>query len=514
MDAPQPAPTAAPAPSTPPRRAARWLYHPIIPALIGALCYANTLGNGFAYDDERIVRDNLRIRELWNVRSIWLSEWWHDAAEPGAGVDTDRDRLYRPLTTQTFALNYALHGTNPFGFHLVNLLLHAACSGLVLSAGRRLLRDGAPAMLAALLFAVHPVHVEAVAQIVGRAEILAALFLLIGLVTLLPEHGRVGSNRTLFAAGSFLLAVLAKESAVCFLPVALLALHGTGPRRSLLWWLSTVMLLAAPLAMYFPLRYAALDGHLFGVTMPTPPVLNPLLDALPPGRIAGAFTVLGHYTRLIFLPIELSVDYGMGVISVEGLIQPVTLLGLATAVALVVPLRGFLRRPSAPGPVALLAAMTLASYALISNTFMLIGVPVAERLAYWPSAPALLLISLLGVRAWRRWTAEDSPLAPAAPAFYVIVGLLIAGLAARTVVRNTDWVNSLTLFGRQARAGTPSVQVNLGYARLLMAETRKMTDGFEKAGRIRETEQYVQRAQEHIQAFWAAPRRTSPRPPG
>lgn len=85
---------------------------------------------------------------------------------------------YRPLTVMTFRWNVAWHGFNVFGFHLVNLLLHAACSALVVLVARRVLREHsvyAP-LFAGLLFAVHPVHVEAVANIVCRAELLCCLF--------------------------------------------------------------------------------------------------------------------------------------------------------------------------------------------------------------------------------------------------------------------------------------------------------------------------------------------------
>ena len=85
---------------------------------------------------------------------------------------------FRPITTLTFRWNVALHGFHVFGFHLVNLLLHAVCSALVATVARRILREHsrwAP-LLAGLAFAVHPVHVEAVANIVCRAEMLSGIF--------------------------------------------------------------------------------------------------------------------------------------------------------------------------------------------------------------------------------------------------------------------------------------------------------------------------------------------------
>src|SRR5262245_17235890 len=177
------------------------LLGPWLPALLGALCYLNTLGNGFAYDDNSIVRLNPLIHSLGDWRSIWLRDWWYSQGEQGGGLtDPSRDRLYRPLTTFSFALNYAVHGLHPAGFHAVNVALHAGVCALVWLLGRRLFDDLNVASIAAVIFAVHPIHAEPVAGLVGRAEILATLFMLLGLVALLPRSGPVAAGRAVLSA--------------------------------------------------------------------------------------------------------------------------------------------------------------------------------------------------------------------------------------------------------------------------------------------------------------------------
>lgn len=94
------------------------------------------------------------------------------------GQPWSQHNSFRPITTLTFRWNVAVHGMTVVGFHVVNLLMHAACSALVATVARRILREHsrlAP-ILAGLLFALHPVHVEAVSNIVCRAELLSGIF--------------------------------------------------------------------------------------------------------------------------------------------------------------------------------------------------------------------------------------------------------------------------------------------------------------------------------------------------
>ena len=91
-------------------------------------------------------------------------------------------KSFRPLCTLSFRLNYALHGLRPWGYHLLNLLLHGLVTGLFTAFSRPLLGTGPWSLLAGLLFASHPVHTEAVAGVVGRADVGAALFFLLSLL--------------------------------------------------------------------------------------------------------------------------------------------------------------------------------------------------------------------------------------------------------------------------------------------------------------------------------------------
>jgi len=175
----------------------RW--HVALLLAVTMLVYGNTLLNSFTLDDGVYILSNSAVTGP-SVRGLF---------EPDK-----TNHIFRPVTFATLALNWAVGGAQPFGYHLVNLLLHAAVILLLYLVLRTLLeplpRAATVALAAAWLFAVHPIHTEAVASIVGRSELLAAGFLLVA--WLLHLH-----DRPILALASLVLALLSKESAVTFL---------------------------------------------------------------------------------------------------------------------------------------------------------------------------------------------------------------------------------------------------------------------------------------------------------
>src|SRR5690349_9906211 len=199
----------------------------VIIAVVAFACYANTLRCGLVFDDLNAIVNNPAVRRVHVGHIVTHPAWFGRPA-----------RIYRPLTTLTFALDHALHGAQPLGYHLANVLLHAAVAVLAAAVVRRVTGDATVAFVTALLFATHPVHTEAVASVVGRAELLAAAF---GLAAWLVLDGRVSLARDLGAALLLLLAALSKESGVTFVgAIALAALLGRGPATSRRRWVLLV----------------------------------------------------------------------------------------------------------------------------------------------------------------------------------------------------------------------------------------------------------------------------------
>ncbi|HZE88435.1 MAG TPA: hypothetical protein VE404_02750, partial [Verrucomicrobiae bacterium] len=170
---------------------------PLLVALLAVAVYAGAVRNGVVRDDYYIVAHNPLVT---GERSPWLipvSHYW-------AGTDGTGD-LYRPLTIASYWLNARVAGMAPWSFHLVNVLLHGLAAALVTVLALRLTASLAAASVAGALFATHPVLSEAVASIVGRADLLAAIFVL-GAWRL---RDRRGISLLLFGLG-----LLSKESAI------------------------------------------------------------------------------------------------------------------------------------------------------------------------------------------------------------------------------------------------------------------------------------------------------------
>src|SRR6266542_3477150 len=147
------------------------------------LTYANGLGGGFTYDDKAIVRDNPRIRSPGNVPQIFATSYFGGPRGAGTG--------YRPVLLLSYAVQWWIHGRQAVAFHAVNVLLHAGATLLLAALFLRIAIPPAAALAGTLLFAVAPIHVEAVTSLVGRGEVLAAVFTLLYLHLALRHFGHL-----------------------------------------------------------------------------------------------------------------------------------------------------------------------------------------------------------------------------------------------------------------------------------------------------------------------------------
>jgi tetratricopeptide (TPR) repeat protein len=410
---------------------------PALAVLAAALVYANALANGFAFDDVFVVQTNTRVHDLGNLRDIWLTPYW-----PQFGPELG---LWRPFVIFGYALQWAVVGDAPWFFHLVNLLLHAAATGLVYALLRSLQAGRAAAFAGAIVFAVHPVHTEVVANVVGQAELIAALTTLSACLihASRPRGTDVDWTRRigllmLFAAGT-----LAKESAIV-LPALLIALDAAQgrvrPERGSLAAYARSMamplfLFAAAAGFYFALRVDVLGSIGGADAAPSLPFLRQ------EHRVLVAFRAWVEYIRLLAFPLDLSADYSPGVVlPVEGMTPLVALGGLlllaTAAIAALTP-----RYPHAGLPAAWLLIAALPT----SNLLMPIGVVVAERLLYTPSVAVSMVVAF----AWQRLAAtadrRAARLATAALAAAVLA------MAARTWIRNPDWMSTETVLHSVAR---------------------------------------------------------------
>jgi tetratricopeptide (TPR) repeat protein len=389
-------------------------------ALVALVVYANALRNGYALDDDPIIWNNRVVHGLGDLHGLLLGPYWTESGE-----------LYRPVTLVSFALGWALHGPSPAWMHALNVLLHAACSALVALLVLRLRGGRTAALLAGLLFAVHPVHVEAVANGVGRAEILATIFVLAGCLVYLGGSPRA-PGRIAAVAALYFLALGSKEISVAF-PALLLvldALRARGERkparRILLDNLPLLAGLTLTLAGYLALRVVATDG-LVG-TDPAPYLVHVSASQ----RVATAVRLWPEYLRLLLWPADLSAEWGPDTIRVVGWSSPRVWFGAAVGVALAAcAVLSWRRNRWVAAAVGWLALAVLP----VSNLIFPIGVLLSERSLYLPSVALAFLFPPLvaAVRGERR---ESRTLGLAA------AGVLLALAAARTWTRTPVWKSS------------------------------------------------------------------------
>ncbi|XP_034934721.1 protein O-mannosyl-transferase TMTC2-like isoform X2 [Chelonus insularis] len=187
--------------------------------LIATVLYYNTLHAGFVYDDRRAILTNPDLLPNSPWFPLLENDFWGTPLR-----DSESHGSYRPLCVATFRLNHLLGGLNPQGYHLVNIALHAACTGLVVRVARKVIPGRwLSHAITGLLFAVHPIHSEAVAGIVGRADLLACFLTLGGFLTYVAHCDQTRSPlMLLIALTSSLLAALAKETGISSLALCLL----------------------------------------------------------------------------------------------------------------------------------------------------------------------------------------------------------------------------------------------------------------------------------------------------
>lgn len=365
--------------------------------------YALSLTNGFVWDDVLLLVSPSSLQQLAN-----FPEFFRGGVTAGTSFGQTVP-YYRPLFSLCLALQYALWGANPLGYHLVNLLLHGLAALLVTLLAADLVKDRRGAVVAGLLFAVHPVHAEAVAYVAAVNELLCTIFALAALRSYIRSRDDRPWTAGLPAAAFFFAALLSKEMAITVPLLALawdLICRGNSPGRAL----RRSLPLFGVCGIYLLLRATVLPA----AALESPPVGV---------RLATSVTLVGEYLRLLVFPWPLRVLYDLPIRWSFG--EPAVIAWgavLAGAVALLVAYR---RR----FPLAVFAATwTLVSLLPAS------GLPgfiqpalIAERYLYLPSVGVALLAGVAVARFYPAGEARGRLVfAPAAIAALLLGGGLLA----------------------------------------------------------------------------------------
>jgi Flp pilus assembly protein TadD len=456
-----------PAPDTP-----VWLRPGPVAALLGALAlliYLNSLGNGFVFDDRPLIAQNFRIRQISSIPRI-------------LGI-TGR-RAYRPIRTAMHAVEYFFFGPNPTGYRAVNIALHSLNATLLFLLFRRLLGRPRPALLAAILFVVHPIQTESVAYISGRRDILFTLFFLAGLTAYVRYRETERTRYLILTGGAYALSVFSKEMGIT-LPVLCLCYDvvratptqteksPSTPWQAAIEGIQTavrrhkVLYAAGAAVLLFAVWYFAVHKN---------PSFHKKLygGGLWPTLLTSA-RITVHYMKLLVLPTTLNADYSYNAFPIS-----YSLMDVRVVFALLV-LGGawwFIYR--------LLPRERWAAFGGLWFFITLLPVSqiiphhemVAEHYLYLPSAGVFLAAAVLiePLLVTRRYQVA------AAAGFALIVALL--GL--RTIVRNRDWRDSETLWSKTVLTapGSARAHINVGEIALRKRQPQQAFRHFSEAVRI------------------------------
>ncbi len=408
---------------------------------LAVLTYAGTLGNDFAFDDTPIVRDNPLLRH-GDWTTLLTSDYW-------AGYHGDRSGLYRPLTMLSYALQLRISGSHPLPFHLLNILLHAACTLGLYGLVRRLCAHDT-ALWSAALFAVHPACSESICAVVGRADLLAAAF---GLLAA-RFHLGAAPRQALAAAAALLLALLSKESAIALF--ALLPLIDLFQYRLFLrkCYSLSYLLYAGIAGLYLAWRYYVLGTLTLGEIDPFD---NPLVGAEPAMRIYDAVAIAFRYLGLLVLPAHLSADYSYAALTPSAAFEIGPLVGIGLGLSALI----FLLYKSFQSNSAVFFGLGWFCIALapVSNILIPIGTVMGERLLYLPAMGFCVALAAQ-LQTIRRYAPP-------------IALLLVTLFATRSAVRTSDWRDNYTLFQEATRVQPQSARAWRGLGNAAMERQQR-----------------------------------------
>ena len=446
--------------------------------ILSLATYSNSFQSGFVLDNRSLILEDPRVHAATaqNAGRILTGDYWPDRKDSG---------LYRPVTTFSYLLNYAIFGdgTHPEGYHWFNLILQGLNVSLVYALGLMVFAAPAAAFALAAIWGLHPLLTESVTNIAGRADLLAALGVLAGLLCYLKGQSAHGGRRIAWLAGltaALALGLFSKENAAILMALMLLWDVAFCPSaraaKRAPFYAAAALVCAA-----FLLVRAQSRAHMQVLFTD-----NPLAGE---GFFAARLTaikVLGKYLWLFLWPARLSPDYSFNAIPVfswrltewEDAKTVLAALGIAAVIGLAV------RWRRAQRPLFFFLMFFFIAILPTSNLAILIGSIMAERFAYLPLV-GLAGCLVVGIQALagelsRKWTAGPQ-------AVWVAAGVVSIALAARTYARNLDWQDDASLWTRAVEVCPQSAKMHVNLGRVFLEEPGRLPDAiaeYEAALRI------------------------------
>jgi len=440
-------------------------YAALICAAFAFILYANTLGHGYTVDDGTVISNNkITKKGISALPEIFSTSY-------RAGFWERNEGLYRPLSVAMFAVEWELAPENPAPGHWINVILYSLTAFLLMMTLAAIFKEYSLLLpfFATLLFIAHPLHTEVVANIKSRDEILCFLFSLLTLFTLKRWLENQKPMLLIASAISFFFAYLSKESAITLLVIIPIYI----------WFFSEVSLktnmiatsvFAGVTAVYLILRMRML-GELTG-SAEMQLINNSILGAQNfPDRLATAFGVMGKYIYLLFIPHPLSFDYSYNQIPVISFASATALI--STLICVYLAWRAF-SGLTKKDPLSFALLFFFGTVSLVSNILFLIESTMAERFMYMPSLGFGIAVSWIFLKAFKMLKPHHGKNIlmymkekTVVTSIFMVVLLLFS---IKTISRNTDWKDNLTLLAKDVKTAPNSARIRYAYGSALLIE--------------------------------------------
>ncbi|MFH1867699.1 MAG: tetratricopeptide repeat protein [Candidatus Omnitrophota bacterium] len=404
-------------------------------AVVGFSVYANSLTGSFIWDDEGLIEKNSYIKSPAHMPKIFIEDIGSGNISQGGGKKSTFS--YRPLQMLTYMLDYSIWKLDVRGYHLTNIILHILTAISLYLFICVLFKDNFIALLAGVFFVAHPIHTEAIAYISGRADPLAAVFILLTLI-MYVKNIEIKSKAFYFLIPfCYILAILSRENSI-IIPALILAYHFSFRKRIGIKEFLPICLITALYIVFRLLALRSLMPHLSSDTT--------LLK-----RVPGFFTALTEYVRLLIFPAGLHMEYGDKLFSMSSI---KAISGLIILFSLIT----YAFRRGKNSPLVSFSILWFFAALMPSSNIYPLKAYMAEHWLYIPSM-GFFLIAAGGLSSMYRRKGLKVLTAAIITGFLIIYGFL-------TARQNICWKEPIPFYERTLRYAPGSIKVYFNLANL------------------------------------------------
>lgn len=431
--------------------------------IFGLFVYCNSLFNGFVWDDKIYLINNPDIRTL-NLAYLFGPNTWNNGL------------YYRPLTALYFSLAYFIFNLNPLFYHFLQVLIHITNSVLLFFVFKKFINKHISFVIC-LIFLIHPIQVESVAFI---ASTLSPLSFLFGLVALLVSfENNLNAKRILLICFFLLLSTLIKETGFLFLPSILLYRMLFQFKKS-----EVIVLFLAEMCLsviYFLLRFFVGKVSL----IPVKGAIIPIASLNFMQRLENIPAIIFYYLKTFFYPEALAIDQQWVITNPDfyNFILPLLLDTLFFLVLIALGYYLYKNHEKFFKPFLFFFLWFVVGLGFYLQIFPL-DITVADRFFYYPIVGLLGMLGI-GIMLCKPVLKKSKYL----PVVFVLTSIIIIGLSVRTIIRNSNWHDEITLYSHDSKIyDSMNDEVNLGSDYAAMSNYQEALVHYEKAVAILPTE--------------------------